>query len=73
MTLEQACEQAILEYAPYYKQLAALQGQHTKYVNVVIKLHRDHYNNLVESGATTWTDIPAEHITWLNENMPYTV
>ena len=72
MTLEQACEQAILEYAPYYRQTnAVLFGEHSEYIRVVIEFHRGHYRNLVNSGATEWTELPAESIQWMNANKPY--
>jgi len=72
MTLEQSCEQGIIEYAPYYRQNnAALFGEHTEYVSVVIVFHRSHYAALRESGATEWRELPAEMIQWMNENRPY--
>lgn len=74
MTLEQSCEAAILEYAPYYKQLEAIQtGEHKEYIDVVITFHKTHYSDLKASGATEWTDLPGDCIDYLNENMPYTV
>lgn len=70
--MQQACEQAILEYAPYYRQINALKsGEYRDYVETVIVLHRNHYAQLVESGASEWTDLPAAQIQWLNENKPY--
>lgn len=70
--MEQACENAILEFAPIIRQLnAAMEGEHKDYVTIVIKIHRDHYRRLVESGATEWSDLPVESIQWLNDNKPY--
>lgn len=72
MTLEQATESAILEYAPYYRQNnAVLFGEHTEYVKAVILLHRNHYYNLIDAGAAEWTELPEAAIQWLNENKPY--
>jgi phage host-nuclease inhibitor protein Gam len=71
MTLEQACEQSILEYAPYHRQINALNGEHTEYVNAVLAMHRAWYQRLTEDGFTEWTELPAEHIQWMNENRPY--
>lgn len=71
MTLEQGCEQAILNYAPYYRQINALQGEHAEYVNAVLAIHRKHYQQLRAAGATEWTPIREEHTAWLDENKPY--
>ena len=70
--MEQACEQAILQYAPYYRQINALSsGDYKDYVDTVIVIHRNHYAQLVEAGATEWTDLPAELTQWLDDNKPY--
>lgn len=70
--MEQACKDAILEYAPWERQHnAALLGEHKEYVSIVIKVHRDHYNKLVASGSSEWTELPSSTIQWLNENKPY--
>lgn len=70
--MKQECENAILEYAPVIRQLnAAIDGEHREYVLAVLAFHRTHYQKLVESGATEWTDLPSEQIQWLNENRPY--
>lgn len=72
MTLEQNCENAILEYAPYYRQNnAVLFGEHVEYIAAVIELHRGHYRSIVAAGGTEWTELPADAIQWLNENRPY--
>lgn len=71
MTLEQACEQSILDYAPYYRQINAANGEHSEYVNAVLALHRGWYQRLTEQGITEWTELPALHIQWMNQNRPY--
>jgi len=70
--MKQECENAILQYAPIIRQInAAIDGEHKEYVAIVIKLHRDHYRNLAEAGASEWTELPEAVIQWLNENKPY--
>lgn len=72
MTIEQATEQAILEYAPYYRQTnAALTGEYAEYVGIVIQLYRDWHSMLVSEGATEWRDMPAEQKQYIIDNKPY--
>ena len=71
MTLEQGCEAAILEYAPYYRQINAMNGEFTEYVSIVLTFHRTHYAELLAGGETEWRELPAQDIVWLNENKPY--
>lgn len=67
--MKQQCEQAILEYAPYYRQINALStGEHQKYIQVVLILFRDHYRELVAAGETEWSN---PDTTWLDQNRPY--
>lgn len=72
MTLEESCTQAILEYAPYYRQInAALHGEHREYVDLVLRLYRDHYWQIVEQGGTTWYEPDAAVATYLTQIKPY--
>jgi hypothetical protein len=70
--MKQECETAILDYAPLIRQTNAyLFDEHRDYVVAVITIFRNHYHELVESGATEWSDPDATVIQWLNENKPY--
>lgn len=67
--MQTQCEQAILEYAPVIRQLnAALMGEHSEYVQVVLQLFRDHYRELLAAGETEWSN---PDTTWLDANKPY--
>ena len=70
--MEKECENAILEYAPIFRQVnAALLNEHRDYVETVLVIHRNHYHQLIEKGETQWRELPAEIVQWLNENRPY--
>ena len=53
--LETQCKEAILFYAPEFRQLnAALDGEYRGYINVVRTLLRDHYAKLVAENVVEW-------------------
>jgi len=65
-----ACEAAVYQYAPAYRQRnAALLGEHANYVRTVLRLLRDHYHELVAAGATEWS-VPAQIAATLTEMRP---
>lgn len=71
MNMKENCEAAILSYAPLIRQLnAAITGEHSVYVNVVLTLLRDRYHSLKEAGETEWS-IPDQIVATLEEMKPY--
>ena len=69
--MDKDCELEILKYAPYFRQCnAALSGEHSEYISIVLKLLRDHYHSLSESGETSWT-VPDQITNTLTEMKPY--
>lgn len=72
MAFETETEQAILTYAPYYRQHnAALFGEHRDYIDIVIQLYRDWHNELNTTGATEWADMPTARKQYIDDNKPY--
>jgi hypothetical protein len=71
MSMKSDCEAAIYNYAPQIRQTnAALLGEHSDYVGIVLLLLRDHYHALKEAGETEWS-IPDYMFTTLEEMKPY--
>ena len=71
MSMKLDCESAIYNYAPQIRQTnAALLGEHSDYVGIVLLLLRDHYHALKEAGETEWS-IPDYMVTTLEEMKPY--
>jgi hypothetical protein len=69
--MEKDCELEILKYAPYFRQSnAALYGEHKDYIDIVLKVMRDHYQYLTESGATDWS-VTDQITNTLTEMKPY--
>jgi len=55
--LQTGCQTAIHRWAtPETQSNAALLGEHTEFVKTVIKMYRDRYHHLVQTGATEWSD-----------------
>lgn len=51
--MKEQCRQAILNYANEEMQRnAILLGEHTKYVQIVLQLFRDSYQEQIQNGAT---------------------
>jgi hypothetical protein len=71
MTLTEQYQAAILIYAPQDRQLnSIIKGEFTDYINIVMILISDHYNNLVDRGDTEWY-LPTQIIDTLTSMKPY--
>ena len=71
MNLSTDCENAILEYAPFIRQInAALLGEHAGYVGHVLIMLRERYHELEEANETTWS-IPDDLRQQLDADKPY--
>ena len=71
MSLSNDCENAILEYAPFIRQVnAALLGEHAGYVGHVLIMLRERYHELEEANETTWS-IPDDLRQQLDADKPY--
>lgn len=71
MTLQEQCEQTILQYVPYYRQTnAALSGEHKEFVELALKLMRDYYHHLQSQGAVDYV-LEQPLVDWLTANTPY--
>ena len=55
--LTDGCRAAIHRWAtPETQANASLFGEHEYFVKIVIKMYRDRYHHLVQTGATEWSD-----------------
>ena len=69
--MKEQCKQAIYSYVDVETQMnAALTGEHSEYVEIVLILLRDTYRNQVASGETTFT-VPNEIHEYLTNECPW--
>ena len=69
--MKEQCKQAIYSYVDVETQMnAALTGEHSEYVEIVLILLRDAYRNQVASGETTFT-VSEEIDTFLTNECPW--
>jgi hypothetical protein len=69
--MKKDCELEILKYAPYFRQCnAALYGEYKDYIDIVLKVLRDHHQHLTESGETNWS-VTDQITNTLTEMKPY--
>jgi len=71
MSLSSDCEASIFSFAPQIRQNnAAISGEHSDYVGIVLILLRENYQKLKSDGETEWS-IPANVAETLNSMKPY--
>jgi|TARA_R110000744_G_scaffold149405_2_gene262556 hypothetical protein len=69
--MKEQCKQAIYSYVDAETQLnAALTGEHSEYVEIVLTLLRSQYSNQIEAGETTFT-VPTEIHEFLTNECPW--
>lgn len=72
MTIEEECEKSVLRFAPYYRQIKANStGEHLEYINVVLTLHTDWYDNIINNNGTSWVPLPDSTLQYLSDTKPY--
>jgi len=69
--MKEQCKQTIYSYVDAETQLnAALTGEHSEYVALVLQLMRDAYREQVANGETTFTVAPEAH-EYLTQECPW--
>jgi hypothetical protein len=69
--MKEQCKQAIYSYVDAETQLnAALTGEHSEYVAIVLQLMRDAYREQLAAGETTFT-VAEEVDTFLTNECPW--